>query len=81
VDAGWPVAAVLAGLALFGFLRARDLVGETWGVRSGRSLLALGAIGLAVVVLLAVARSLAAVVIGATVVGLALYVGWRLRRT
>lgn len=78
---GWAVAAVLVGFALFGFLRARAVVSDTWGIRSGRPLLALGAVVLALAVLLAAARSLAGVVIGAAVLGVALYAGWRHRRT
>ncbi len=78
---GWAIAVLLVGLAVFGFLRARTVVADTWGIRSGRNLVALGAVVLAVALLVAVARSLAGVVIGAAILGVALYAAWRLPRT
>ena len=76
----WAIAALLIGLALFGFLRARTVVSETWGIRSGPPLVGLAAVSVAVAFLLFVARSLLGVVIGAMVLGVALYASWRLRR-
>lgn len=77
---GWVIAALLIGVALFGFLRARSVVSETWGIRSERSLVGLVAVVAAVVFLLLVARSWLGVVVGAAVLGIALYASWRLRR-
>lgn len=77
---GWVIAALLIGLALFGFLRARSVVSETWGIRSERSLIGLLAVAVAVAFLLFVARSLIGVVVGAMILGVALYASWRLRR-
>jgi len=76
----WAIPALLIGLALFGFLRARAVVSETWGTRSGPPLVSLAAVAVAVAFLLFVARSLVGVVVGAMVLGVALYASWRLRR-
>lgn len=77
---GWVIAALMIGVALFGFLRARSVVSETWGIRSERSLVGLVAVVAAVAFLLLVARSWLGVVVGAAVLGIALYASWRLRR-
>jgi hypothetical protein len=76
----WAIAAILLGLALFGFLRANAIVRETWGIRSTRSAVGVVATVLATLVLVVALRSVLGMLIGAAVLGLGLYGSWRLRR-
>lgn len=78
---GWAFAAVLIGLGVFGVLRARAVVEETWDLRARRrSAYGIAAVAIAVLVFLAVSRSLVGAIVGGVVLGLALYGSWRLRR-
>jgi hypothetical protein len=77
---GWAIAAILLGLALFGFLRARAVVGETWDVHAPRSFVGVVATVVALAFLIFVSGSLLGVIVGAAVLGVALYGSWRLRR-
>jgi hypothetical protein len=76
----WAIAAILLAFALFGFLRARSVVGETWTVGPRRSLFGIAVTVVAAAILVFVWRSLLGVLIAAVLIGLALYAGWRLRR-
>jgi hypothetical protein len=76
----WVIGAILVALALFGALRARAVVGETWGIRSRATILGTAAVAVGVLFLLAFSRSLVGIVVGGVVLGIALYGGWRLRR-
>ncbi len=74
-------AAVLLGVALFGLLRAGAVVRETWDVRTRRaSALGVAAVAIALLVLLVLSRTILGVLVGAAVLGAALYGSWRLRR-
>jgi hypothetical protein len=74
------IAATLLALVLFGFLRARTVVGETWGVRPSRSAFGIVATVVAAVVLAVVWRSALGVLVAAAVAGVGAYAAWRLRR-
>ena len=76
----WAIAAILLGLALFGFLRANAIVRETWGVAATRSAVGVVATVAATVVLVVALRSVLGMLLGAAVLGLGLYGSWRLRR-
>ncbi|MGZ8585374.1 MAG: hypothetical protein ACXWXQ_07355 [Actinomycetota bacterium] len=80
MEPGWAIAAILLGAAIFGSLRARRVVSETWGIPNRRSLAGALATVAAVVALLVLLPSLIGVVLGALVLGLGLYGSWRLRR-
>jgi hypothetical protein len=77
---GWAIAAILLGLALFGFLRANAIVRETWGIPATRSIVGVVATIVATVVLVVALRSTLGMLLGAAVLGLGLYGSWRLRR-
>lgn len=74
------IPAILIGIALFGFLRAGAVVGERWGIRVRRSTFGIVATVIAVALLLYAWRSVLAVLLGAAVLGAALYASWRMRR-
>ncbi len=76
----WVIGAALLGFALFGVLRARAVVEETWGPRSRVSMFGAAALAIALLFVLAFARSIVGMLVGGVVLGVALYGGWRLRR-
>jgi hypothetical protein len=77
----WAIAALLLGFALFGTLRARAVVRDTWDLRTRRaSALGMASVAIAVLILLALSRSLLGVIVGGVILGAALYGSWRLRR-
>jgi hypothetical protein len=78
---GQVIAAVLLGFALFGTLRARRMVEETWDLKTRRaSAFGTAGVAIALLVLLVVSRSLLGVIVGAVLLGAVLYGSWRLRR-
>ncbi len=75
------IVALLIGFALFGALRARAVVSDTWDLRTRRaSALGMASVAIAVLVLLALSGSLLGAIVGGVVLGVALYGSWRLRR-
>lgn len=76
---GYLLLSLLLAFAIFGYLRARASIEETWGVRVGSRLLGtavvLGALGF----LLFTARSMFGAVVGGIVLATSLYATYRLR--
>jgi hypothetical protein len=78
---GWAFAAILIGAGVFGVLRARTVVAETWDLRDRRrSALGIAVVAMSVLFLLAMSGTLAGAIVGGVVLGVVLYGSWRLRR-
>lgn len=77
---GWMIVAALLGWGVFGVLRARAVVEETWALRPTRSAVGIVAVAIALPFLVFVSCSPFGAAVAGVVLGVALYGGWRLRR-